>query len=57
MTVTAAPFHLMAKPAGAACNLDCTYGFYLVRWDGSPVVRYAMADADLERLVAGYFAS
>ncbi|MFO1451780.1 MAG: anaerobic sulfatase maturase [Opitutaceae bacterium] len=24
-----APFHLMTKPAGSACNLDCTYCFYL----------------------------
>jgi len=22
-------FHAMAKPAGSACNLDCTYCFYL----------------------------
>ena len=21
-------FHVMAKPAGAACNLDCSYCFY-----------------------------
>ena len=26
-----APFHLMAKPSGPACNLDCTYCFYLDR--------------------------
>lgn len=25
----AAPFHLMAKPSGPACNLDCNYCFYL----------------------------
>lgn len=25
----AAGFHLMAKPSGPACNLDCTYCFYL----------------------------
>lgn len=23
------PFHVMAKPGGARCNLDCTYCFYL----------------------------
>jgi uncharacterized protein len=22
-------FHVMVKPVGAACNLDCTYCFYL----------------------------
>lgn len=27
--VAALPFHLMAKPSGPACNLDCTYCFYL----------------------------
>jgi len=23
------PFHVMAKPAGSTCNLDCKYCFYL----------------------------
>jgi uncharacterized protein len=23
-----AAFHLMAKPSGAICNLDCTYCFF-----------------------------
>ncbi len=23
------PFHVMAKPIGPLCNLDCTYCFYL----------------------------
>ncbi|MEY3034176.1 MAG: hypothetical protein RLZ86_798, partial [Actinomycetota bacterium] len=23
------PFHLLAKPTGATCNLDCTYCFFL----------------------------
>ncbi len=22
-------FHIMTKPIGPICNLDCTYGFYL----------------------------
>lgn len=26
---SAAPFHLMTKPVGSKCNLDCTYCFYL----------------------------
>ena len=31
MTVPGAPlaFHLMAKPTGAICNLDCEYCFFL----------------------------
>ena len=27
--VATAPFHLMTKPIGSKCNLDCTYCFYL----------------------------
>ncbi len=23
------PFHIMAKPHGAICNLNCTYCYYL----------------------------
>jgi uncharacterized protein len=23
------PFHVMAKPLGSRCNLDCTYCYYL----------------------------
>jgi sulfatase maturation enzyme AslB (radical SAM superfamily) len=30
-TQAGAPFHLMAKPSGPACNLDCSYCFYLDR--------------------------
>jgi uncharacterized protein len=28
-TTTTTPFHLLAKPTGAVCNLDCTYCFFL----------------------------
>ncbi|MCK7491607.1 MAG: hypothetical protein MZW92_07870 [Comamonadaceae bacterium] len=28
-------FHVMAKPAGSACNLDCTYCFYLSKRDAA----------------------
>lgn len=44
-------FHLMAKPAGPACNLACTYCFYISRWDGK--VR-GMDDATLERFIISY---
>ena len=33
-------FHLLAKPTGAVCNLDCTYCFFLSKealYPGSPV--------------------
>jgi uncharacterized protein len=53
--MTARPFHVMAKPVGAACNLACTYCFYLSRWDrvGAP----RMDDATLRRFIGEYLAS
>jgi uncharacterized protein len=47
----ARPFHLMAKPSGPACNLACTYCFYISRWDGK--VR-GMDEATLERFIISY---
>jgi uncharacterized protein len=51
-------FHAMAKPAGATCNLDCTYCYYLSKHDlpGGPGPG-AMDDEVLERYIAGYIAS
>ena len=51
-------FHVMAKPAGSACNLDCTYCFYLSkqRLEGGPGGGH-MHDDVLERFVADYIAS
>jgi len=49
------PFHLMAKPAGPACNLACSYCFYLSRWDGAAV--RGMDDPTLERFVSAYIAA
>lgn len=48
-------FHVMAKPAGAACNLDCRYCFYLHkdRLAGGPGSGH-MDDDVLERFIAGY---
>jgi uncharacterized protein len=51
-------FHVMAKPAGSACNLDCSYCFYLSKQDlpGGPGGGH-MHDDVLERFVADYIAS
>jgi uncharacterized protein len=51
-------FHAMAKPAGATCNLDCTYCFYLSKHDlpGGPG-RGVMSDEVLERYIRDYIAS
>src|SRR5881409_540319 len=52
-TVPGAPaaFHLLAKPTGAICNLDCTYCFFLSKellYEGS---RFRMADELLQEYI------
>lgn len=44
-------FHLLAKPTGAVCNLDCTYCYYLSKeaiYPGSP---FRMSDDVLESYI------
>lgn len=50
---TAAPpaFHLLAKPAGAACNLDCKYCFFLSKEKLYPGSHMRMTDELLELYV------
>jgi uncharacterized protein len=50
LTVPGAPpaFHLMAKPTGAVCNLDCSYCFFLSKEMLYPGSRFRMADELLE---------
>ncbi|HSB39518.1 MAG TPA: anaerobic sulfatase maturase [Gaiellaceae bacterium] len=46
---TAPPsFHLLAKPTGAVCNLDCAYCFFLSKEMLYPGSRFRMADELLE---------
>ncbi len=51
-------FHVMAKAAGSACNLDCTYCFYLSKQTlpGGPGGGH-MSDDLLERFVRDYIGS
>jgi uncharacterized protein len=51
-------FHVMAKPAGSACNLDCAYCFYLSKrtLPGGPGSGH-MSDEVLERFVRDYIQS
>jgi uncharacterized protein len=45
------PFHVLAKPTGAICNLDCDYCFFLSKellYEGS---RFRMADELLETYI------
>jgi len=54
MAQTAPPraFHLLAKPTGAVCNLDCTYCFFLSKEMLYPGSRFRMADEMLEAYIA-----
>lgn len=49
------PFHVMAKPIGALCNLGCSYCFYLEKEHLYPDTRnFRMLPAVLERYVSEY---
>jgi uncharacterized protein len=44
-------FHLLVKPTGAVCNLDCAYCFYLSKELLYPGSRFRMADELLETYI------
>jgi uncharacterized protein len=44
-------FHLLAKPAGATCNLDCKYCFFLSKDQLYPNERTRMSDEVLEAYI------
>lgn len=44
-------FHLLAKPTGATCNLDCAYCFFLSKEMLYPGSRFRMADELLEAYI------
>src|ERR1043166_2725903 len=53
-----AGFHLMAKPIGALCNLDCQYCFYLEKEKLYPRnENFRMTDSVLENYVQQYIAA
>ena len=49
-------FHVMVKPTGALCNLDCAYCYYLSKQQllGTPENR-RMSDEVLESFICQYF--
>jgi len=49
--VKRASFHLLAKPTGAVCNLDCKYCFFLSKEMLYPGSRFQMADNLLETYI------
>jgi uncharacterized protein len=44
-------FHLLSKPTGAICNLDCAYCFFLAKEMLYPGSRFRMADELLESYI------
>jgi uncharacterized protein len=47
-------FHVLAKPAGAACNLACSYCFFLSKEEFYPGSRFRMSDELLETYIRQY---
>ena len=44
-------FHLLAKPSGSTCNIDCRYCFFLSKEALYPNDRHRMSDATLEAYI------
>jgi len=44
-------FHLLAKPSGSTCNIDCTYCFFLSKESLYPNEKSRMSDATLEAYI------
>ena len=56
--MSAAGFHIMTKPIGPICNLDCKYCFYLEKENLYPNTRrWEMAPEVLERYIHQYIAA
>lgn len=52
------PFHVMAKPIGPICNLDCAYCYYLEKEALYPAgERFRMSDGVLDAYISQYIAS
>src|SRR5580693_967027 len=51
MNSSASPFHLLAKPTGSKCNLDCKYCFFLSKETLYPGDRSRMSDQLLETYI------
>jgi uncharacterized protein len=55
MTMSAPPaFHLLVKPTGSICNLNCRYCFFLSKEKLYPGSRFRMTDEVLEAYVRQY---
>lgn len=50
-SIEAGNFHVLAKPTGAICNLDCQYCFFLSKEELYPNSKFRMTDEMLERYI------
>src|SRR6202044_2910565 len=50
-------FHVLAKPTGAICNLDCKYCFFLSKEMLYPGDRFRMSDEMLRTYIRGLLES
>lgn len=50
-STTEQTFHVMAKPTGARCNLDCAYCFFLKKTNLYPGSTFRMSDAVMEQYI------
>jgi uncharacterized protein len=58
LTQTDRPFHVLTKPVGPICNLDCKYCFYLEKEKLYPgETQWRMSDAVLEEYIRQYIRS
>lgn len=53
---TGKPFHVLSKPTGPICNLDCSYCFFLDKEALYPGDRFRMSDQILEAYLSQYLA-
>jgi uncharacterized protein len=51
------PIHLLAKPTGAVCNLDCAYCFFLSKEELYPGSGFRMSDEVLDAYIQGLLAA
>src|SRR5687768_18610217 len=57
MTTVPATFHVLAKPTGAICNLDCKYCFFLSKEELYPNSRFRMSDEVLDKYIQQHLAA
>lgn len=57
MSIPPPAFHVMSKPRGAICNLDCKYCYYLAKEQLYPGSRFRMSDELLEQYIRQYMAA